>query len=50
MTFAGEAVSPSGAIQGFVATIPAPSGAAVLFVSALFGARRRRGSRSAGLR
>jgi probable HAF family extracellular repeat protein len=42
-TFAGAAWNASGVIQGFVATIPAPSGAAVLFVSALFGAHRRRG-------
>jgi probable HAF family extracellular repeat protein len=43
LTFAGEARSTSGVRQGFVATIPAPSGMLVVFSSALFVMRRRRG-------
>jgi probable HAF family extracellular repeat protein len=43
LTFAGEARSTSGVRQGFVATIPAPSGMLVIFSSALFAMRRRRG-------
>jgi uncharacterized membrane protein len=43
-TFAGDAVSTSGSLQGFVATIPAPSGAILIFAPALlWTARRRRG-------
>jgi probable HAF family extracellular repeat protein len=42
-TFAGEARSTSGVRQGFVATIPAPSGMVVVFSSALLAMRRRRG-------
>jgi uncharacterized membrane protein len=41
-TFAGEAVSTSGAIQGFVATIPAPATGLMILVPALVGSRRRR--------
>ena len=41
-TFAGEAVSNSGVIQGFVATVPAPSGVVVLLLPALLLQRRRR--------
>jgi uncharacterized membrane protein len=43
LTFAGEARSTSGVRQGFVATIPAPSGMLVVFSSALLVMRRRRG-------
>jgi probable HAF family extracellular repeat protein len=43
LTFAGEARSTSGVRQGFVATIPAPSGVLVVFSSALLVMRRRGG-------
>jgi probable HAF family extracellular repeat protein len=43
LTFAGEARSTTGVRQGFVATIPAPSGMVVVFSSALLAMRRRRG-------
>jgi probable HAF family extracellular repeat protein len=46
LTFAGEARSSSGVRQGFVATIPAPSGMLVVFSSALLIMRRRRRSTS----
>jgi uncharacterized membrane protein len=42
LTFAGEALSPQGIRQGFVATVPAPSGMIVVFSSALLVMRRRR--------
>jgi uncharacterized membrane protein len=42
LTFAGEARSTTGVRQGFVATIPAPSGMLVVFSSALLVMRRRR--------
>jgi probable HAF family extracellular repeat protein len=45
LTFAGEARSTAGVRQGFVATIPAPSGLLVVFSSALFLVRRRRSAR-----
>jgi probable HAF family extracellular repeat protein len=41
MTFCGEAVSATGAVQGFVATVPAPIGAVVLLLPALLCGRRR---------
>lgn len=43
MAFAGDARSPAGVRQGFVATIPAPAGVAVLILPALLCLRRRRG-------
>jgi uncharacterized membrane protein len=44
LTFAGDAVSPSGVIQGFVATVPGPAGLMFLIVPALGLARRLRAS------
>ena len=45
MSFAGGAVSASGALQGFVATVPAPTGAVILFLPTLLLQRRRRAIR-----
>jgi uncharacterized membrane protein len=45
LSFAGTAVTSAGAIQGFVATVPAPSGAVVLLLPALALTRRRRAAR-----
>ena len=41
LTFAGEAWSTTGTVQGFVATIPSPSGPVALLISALLFGRRR---------
>lgn len=42
MTFAGDAVNASGAIQGFVASVPTPAGAVVLIGPVVLLSRRRR--------
>jgi probable HAF family extracellular repeat protein len=45
LTFAGEARSPAGIRQGFVATVPAPAGLLVFMCAAPLALRRRRGMR-----
>ena len=40
-TFAGDAVSDSGVIEGFVATVPAPAGAVLVLAPAILFPRRR---------
>jgi len=45
MTFGGQARSPAGITEGFVATVPAPSGLVIVIGSALLLVRRRRADR-----